>query len=696
EDLETIAKTNPPRKPVRFAKRRHSEYVPTIQNVYSLNLSSDISKFPYLWFCCHPLVFAYHCKHNRDALTEALEYKIMYPWIAKRDANGILDDSKNYTLRETKLIEFLAFFDRIDLIKTIVTHLGPTILLENTRIFKAATSPATIDALLAVYTALEAGDAAIAQCTDAVDAAVQSGRLDLLTHLLDRGFPMSPDVLRIAATSGHTPVLAFLKPRVRVCVGSVRCAAAQGHVDALCVLLPNGARVGATRAALREAVRARKVDVVRYVLARVRDGAMQPPARDEVHELAGKCAGKAESRDGAEIVGLLEELETLCDADYSTRFSRRGTLESNDERASYSEQMFSMFVFTAIFVAQLLSSSGMDIEIFYQLVVSNGDSYKRSSIDRVTVKHNADIIHLRRAVETANSKILTGVVASQLTVYETKKDLLANKLPLDVDFLISGIGQSKDTALFVVVPDDSHQDDTSKQTTELILNRIQRVEELLKTYRSSESSSVQDIETSYEKNARKTVQLKLHATFRIRNFIIKHGKLLEDPEVFQLLHKKRIYGEIDIYLGIVSPDTWKIADISPDFHIVDGKFEDCISSLNSQISMSFKSPTTEEFPDVFNYYCIFEATTSHKATPKLIELEYQIQYIVARQFVRQIKDLTLKDKSKDFIEFIKSKVLGIVHELAGKCAGKAESRDGAEIVGLLEELETLCDASTEE
>jgi hypothetical protein len=110
----------------------------------------------------------------------------------------------------------------------------------------------------------------------------------------------------------------------------------------------------------------------------------------------------------------------------------------------------------------------------------------------------------------------------------------------------------------------------------------------------------------------------------------------------------------------VSPDTWKIADISPDFHIVDGKFEDCISSLNSQKSMTFESPTTKEFPDVFNYYCIFEATTSHKATPKLKQLEYQIQYIVARQFVRQIEDHTLKDKSNDFIEFIKSKVLGIV------------------------------------
>ena len=192
------------------------------------------------------------------------------------------------------------------------------------------------------------------------------------------------------------------------------------------------------------------------------------------------------------------------------------------------------------------------------------------------------------------------------------------------------------------------------------MNRIQRVEEVLKNYRASESSSVQDIETSYEKNARRTVQLKLHATFRIRNFEIKHGKLLEDPDVFKLLHKKRIYGEIDIYLGIVSPDTWKIADISPDFHIVDGKFEDCISSLNSQNSMSLYSPTTKEFPDEFNYYCIFEATTSHKATPKLKQLEYQIQYIVARHYVRQIEDLTLKDKSNDIIEFIKSNVLGIV------------------------------------
>jgi hypothetical protein len=96
----------------------------------------------------------------------------------------------------------------------------------------------------------------------------------------------------------------------------------------------------------------------------------------------------------------------------------------------------------------------MEIQIFYQLVLSNGASYKDSSIDAVPVKPNANIIDLRKAVETANSKILPNTTASQLTVYKSRADLSdTDKSPLAVDLQVTGLGQTVSTALFIVVPD---------------------------------------------------------------------------------------------------------------------------------------------------------------------------------------------------------------------------------------------------
>ena len=99
----------------------------------------------------------------------------------------------------------------------------------------------------------------------------------------------------------------------------------------------------------------------------------------------------------------------------------------------------------------------MEIEIFYQLVLSNGASYKGSTVDAVSVKPNANIIHLRKAVKAENPNDLAHVDPRNLTVYKTKADL-GNKQPLEVDFAVAAlgaIGQTKETALVVVVPNDT-------------------------------------------------------------------------------------------------------------------------------------------------------------------------------------------------------------------------------------------------
>ena len=103
----------------------------------------------------------------------------------------------------------------------------------------------------------------------------------------------------------------------------------------------------------------------------------------------------------------------------------------------------------------------MEIDIYYKLVLSNGDAYKRSSVDRATVKHDADIIHLRDAVKLKNPQIPSTVGAAQLLVYKTREDL-DNKRPITrFSTPVKDLGKDEDNAVFVVVPDDPQQQGTS-------------------------------------------------------------------------------------------------------------------------------------------------------------------------------------------------------------------------------------------
>jgi hypothetical protein len=101
------------------------------------------------------------------------------------------------------------------------------------------------------------------------------------------------------------------------------------------------------------------------------------------------------------------------------------------------------------------------MKCWVQIVDSHGVSYKESRATRVTVDDDAIIDDLCNAIKVKCPTILSSIEASQLTVYETKSDLLDNKQSLEVDFIISGLGRTKETTLFVVVPDDPQQQGTS-------------------------------------------------------------------------------------------------------------------------------------------------------------------------------------------------------------------------------------------
>ena len=92
------------------------------------------------------------------------------------------------------------------------------------------------------------------------------------------------------------------------------------------------------------------------------------------------------------------------------------------------------------------------MKCWVQIVDSRGAGYKGSTATRVTVDDDADIVDLRDAVKLRHPTMLSSFDASQLTVYMSMDDI-HNSQPFEVDCPISGLGNNKETALFVVVPD---------------------------------------------------------------------------------------------------------------------------------------------------------------------------------------------------------------------------------------------------
>jgi hypothetical protein len=87
--------------------------------------------------------------------------------------------------------------------------------------------------------------------------------------------------------------------------------------------------------------------------------------------------------------------------------------------------------------------------IWYQLVRENGD--KLGSIDAIVMKLNSAIFQFRKQVKAENPNKLSHCDASDLVVYRNKEEF-ASKISLEEDLAVSGLGQSKANALYVLVP----------------------------------------------------------------------------------------------------------------------------------------------------------------------------------------------------------------------------------------------------
>lgn len=209
---------------------------------------------------------------------------------------------------------------------------------------------------------------------------------------------------------------------------------------------------------------------------------------------------------------------------------------------------------------------------------------------------------------------------------------------------------------------------------ELVEMVVRKIKELRKHDRSSYSSSVHDIEMSYENHGRAEVQKEIYKFFKITQILIKQSKLLNDTEVFNLIgpySEPRTKGEVDVYLGIVSPSKWTIVDhISSTFHVINGSFDKCCESLENQKDNArlLNSPTTGELPAEFNYYSIFEVTHQSRPGHKLKQLESQLQYIVGREFLRLNKEFPIEvsgientqERSEAYARFMGKEILLLV------------------------------------
>jgi hypothetical protein len=129
---------------------------------------------------------------------------------------------------------------------------------------------------------------------------------------------------------------------------------------------------------------------------------------------------------------------------------------------------------------------------------------------------------------------------------------------------------------------------------------------------------------------------------------------MDDVEIFNIIipfipvKSKPDKGEIDVYFGIISPKKWQVIDDSYlyDIFVVCGTFTELAKSLNShkQVEVFYKSPTTENLPEEFNYYNIFEVSTGSDINYKLNQLETQLQYVITRQIKRDNQEFFLNDK----------------------------------------------------
>lgn len=207
-----------------------------------------------------------------------------------------------------------------------------------------------------------------------------------------------------------------------------------------------------------------------------------------------------------------------------------------------------------------------------------------------------------------------------------------------------------------------------------LINLTIEMKVYMKNLGSARSSSVSDLNNSFERNARKEIQKKLYTAFGLGFIYINFfEKKLDDADIFRRIssfvpNSSALGGQIDVYFAIISPQEWKVVD---DRHlknvwVLDGSFSDSVVSLNAQKKSErfFESPTTPTLPKLFNYYNLFEASTGSDIKYKLDQLETQCQYVITRQMDRdKQKFLALgpeADKMKFYSKFIGEKAIKLI------------------------------------
>ena len=88
--------------------------------------------------------------------------------------------------------------------------------------------------------------------------------------------------------------------------------------------------------------------------------------------------------------------------------------------------------------------------VWFLLVDSNGQPYKRTSVDKVKISSASDVADFRDAVKLKNSQKLSSFDAADLVVYKNKVsfDKRDSKVehereePLEVDSVVDGLGST--------------------------------------------------------------------------------------------------------------------------------------------------------------------------------------------------------------------------------------------------------------
>ncbi len=100
------------------------------------------------------------------------------------------------------------------------------------------------------------------------------------------------------------------------------------------------------------------------------------------------------------------------------------------------------------------------LELWFILIGADGQAYKGTTADIVSLGPNQRVVHLRDAVYKKNTFILTGIVPSQLKVYKNKAAFdnreEPNEGPLQPSLLLNSLGDTEGDHLVILVPSSTH------------------------------------------------------------------------------------------------------------------------------------------------------------------------------------------------------------------------------------------------